>query len=427
MRFIVIACNLAGRMFLRVRIITVVVCVGMGFAPHLVFANSLGSAKDLFSSLRSYKNPVTKNEGGNNGASAASHHRLAKTYVDQNDIARANAYFSSALQNATVRQMPGIAVDYAALLMNTGDLRKAELILRQALSQSPNDEALIRMLARCLVQQEKVMEGLRYFRSIMSEAESRREVAAIYQEQGNADMLAVVEKRWGNTGITRPETVREEPALIAATPKPVVVPVTVPSVGSARASTPSPATQPSVNTAVTDATIATPTVARTAQTLPPTPTVVTSRRTVTPTDTVASNGTAMTSEDVAIIAATPITSPLSKSEFFDTRVPIPVPNAPPQTMITMAMLPKPASSSAPKLPAPMPTAAYASPGKLALVNPVRLPAAPKPALVLSEKKEPPRPTVVTRTSRHYVINAGSATNVDTMFPIQPTVATVLLR
>jgi len=207
-------------MFARIHIIAVFVCIGIGagIVPQFSLASPPNLGRDLFSFFRPNHSPVATDEVSANPAAAVSHHRLARTFAEQGDVTRANANFSLALQNAAPRQVAAIATDYAAFLKDVGDLHRAELMLRQALAQSPNDTEIVRMLARCLVRQDKMAEGLRHFRSIGSEAEARAEIMAIYREQGNTDMLAVAEQRWGSA---MPETTRSEPvSLIAATSRP---------------------------------------------------------------------------------------------------------------------------------------------------------------------------------------------------------------
>ena len=375
------------RMFLRIHVIAVFVCIGIGIVPQFSLANSPNPGRDFLSIFRSNKSPAAKNEGVSNAASATSYHRLARTYADQNAVDKANTNYSLALRNAAPRQVAGIAADYAAFLTDTGNLHRAELMLRQALSQSPDDTEIIRMLARCLVRQEKIAEGLRHFRSIGTEAEARAEIAAIYREQGNTEMLAVAEQRWGTA---RPEATRPEPVRVAAAPTPRPATVRPETVGPEEpvrvAAIPRPAT-------------ALP-FPGTVRTLPPAPAVAVPREAVA-------------------IAAAPIVPPLSKSEFFDTRVPIPVPKSALPVMVA-------ANSPRSALPAPAPIATQQPQTRPVLANPVRLATAPAPTL--PKANEPPRPAVAIQPSRHYVVNAGTSTDLDSLLPIiRPATATVLTR
>jgi predicted negative regulator of RcsB-dependent stress response len=323
-------------MFSHIRLITVLACVGIGIAPQVAWAGSPNAGRDLLSVIRSYQSPSVKNEEQTDGASALSHLHRAKGYAGQNDVQRANACFGLALQNAAPKQVASIASDYAAFLCETGDLHKAELILRQALSQSPQNEELTRALARCLVRQEKVAEGLRYFKSIGSEAEARAEVAAIYREQGNTDMLVAVERKWGST-----ETAK--PAFVAAVTFPV--------------------------------------------------------------------------------------SFLSKSEMFETKVPIPVPKAASESRRTVNTL-KPVSQpivasasqqdSVPQLPAPLPKVSLPATERLTAANTAKLPMTSPP--VLHEETNLPKPIVTPHQRKHYVVNANASANVNTLFPVRPVTA-----
>ena len=375
-------------MFFPNRIIAVFVLVGIGIAPQFATADSPHSRKDLLSMIRSYQSPVAKHEERTDGASATPNHRLAKTYASQNDAGKANTHFGLALQNATAKQIPTIATDYATFLTETGDLRKAEIVLRQALTQVPNDTELTKKLARCLVLQDKMIEGLRYFKTVYSEAEAKAEIAAIYREQGDTDSLAVVEQRWGTPKTARPEPVRSEPVLIAATPKPVVLPL----IPKARPFPPPPTEI--VNT-----------VPRTMRTPSQAPAVV-------------------ASEEVAVIVAPPIEPPRSKPELYDTKIPMPTLNSAPQPVVATARLPKPAPTAlVPKLPAPMPLTLTAD--QLVLENPVKLAMVPTPPdAAHPEVMEPPRPTVITQPRKHYVVNANSSADLDALFPVEPATATL---
>ena len=347
----------------------------MGLVPQHSLAHSPNPGKDIFSIFRSGRSPAAKNEGASNAASALSYYRLAKTHAERNDAPKAHANFSLALQHAAPRQVADIAADYATFLISTGDLHKAELMVRQALTQSPNDTELVRMLAQCLVRQNKMAEGLRHFRSISTEAEARAEVAAIYREQGDIDSLVAVEQKWG--GSARPEAVR---------PQMVISPVVSPEVSRPApvliAAAPKPLTAPPL-----------PIVPRAVQ------------RSLPPQTTVASSIEVAPKEVTVIAVATPVSSALSKSEFFDTKVPIPVPKTAPTPQVMIATSPRPMSE------------------KPALTNPIRLTAAPSPSLSEVKSMTPPRPTIQPR--RHYVVNAGGTADLATLFPeIRPAGATI---
>jgi len=188
-------------MFLRSCIVSIFLCIIMGAASQSAGATTPEPMKDLLSVFRwTYQRPVVKNKEQTDGASAVYHRRRARDYAERNDIDKACTHFGLALTNAMPGQIPGIAVEYAAFLSAHGDLHRAEIVLRQALLQKPEDRDITQMLAKCLVRQNKLVEGLRYFKSVYTLEEAQIEIAAIYREQGNTDMLAVVEKRWGQTG-----------------------------------------------------------------------------------------------------------------------------------------------------------------------------------------------------------------------------------
>ena len=230
-------------------------------------------------------------------------------------------------------------LDDALFLMDKGELHKAELILRQALTQFPQDKELKQLFARCLILQEKVMEGLRCLKSIYSETEALKEIAAIYREQGNRDMLAAVEQKWG---VKMAESPRSEPLHVASTLVPVLPgkeAVLIPSQVSA-----------------------TPPVL--------VPVVSLTRRT-------------------AVVSEGSVVPPFG-SETFENDVSIPLPNsASPLSLATS--FPKPAL--VPKSPHPLPEA-FSSWEKLTLVNPAKLPGLPE--VIPSTERYPPRPAVAPR-------------------------------
>jgi hypothetical protein len=243
-------------------------------------------------------------------------------------------------------------------------------MLRQALTQSPDDTEIIRMLARCLVRQDKMAEGLRHFRSIGTEAEARAEIAAIYRAQGNTDMLAAVEQRWGSArpDMARPATistvVRPEPTRVAVAPRPTTAPP-LPGAGAVRTSAPATAAP----------------------------------------------------DEVAVVTAAAVAPPLSRSEFLDNRVPIPVPGPAP-------LLAARAGTSS----ASVPVAAQPVSERPVLANTVRLAPAPMSVVPEVEVKETPRPTTTIQPRRHYVIGAGTFADLEALLPtIRPAAATVPAR
>jgi len=398
-------------MFSCIRIIAVFVCfgIGIGIAPQVVQANNLG--KEFLSMFRSNKSQTAQSERTSqtantpNATSAVSYHRLAIKYAEQNEVGKANANYSLALQNATSRQYAGIAVDYATFLTNRGDLHRAELVLRQAITQFPEDAEFVRMLARCLIRQEKMVEGRRLFLSVGTEAEARAEMAAILQEQGNTGMLVAVEQKWGSArpeatrpvpAMVRPEAVpavQTDPVLIAATSRPATVarPETVqPAPARVAAATPRLAAAPPLPNAVR---------------APQPPLSVASRADVAP-------------RNVVAVAATPAIPPVSRSEFFDNRVPIPVPKVTPLPVAIAANPP----NLAPALLAQTPIQAEPVRERLALTNPVRLAGTPAP---VAPEAEPPKPATTIQPRRHYVVNAGTATGLEALLPgVRPVAAMV---
>jgi len=361
---------------------------GLGIVLSFYLTSSPAWGKDLFSTLRSIKVQTVKTDEEASGGSAQSLHSHARTYADNKDGNKANTYYGHALKNATPQQTPAIAADYAAHLMETGDLRKAELILKQALTQSPDDEKLARMLARCLVRQEKMIEGLRYFQMVGTEAEAKAEIAAIYREQGNTGMLAAVERKWGTTATARPEVspdVRPEPVLVAVRP------------------TPSPSSSP----------VLSPPVLPAKTTAPPVPTLV-ARSTPPPT---------------AVVPA-PTEQTVSKSTLSSAKIPIPVPNASPQPMTTLAIAPKPALSmptSKVVAPLPPPVRRASENSETANFAPVTLPTTPTSVLAQSETKVPARPATGVKPRKHYVVESGTSADLDALFPIKPVTAMMPVR
>lgn len=361
----------------RVHFIAVFACIGLGMGvPQFSLANSPHSGNDLFSAFRAGKSTAAKNEE----ISAMYCYRLAKTYAEQNDVDRANANFSLALQNAAPKQVAEIAADYAAFLMDTGDVRRAELLFRQTLSLSPDNTDIVRKLARCLVLQERTIEGLRYLKTIDTEAEARAEIAAIYREQGNTEMLIAVNRQWGAASpeTVRPEAIRLEPALIAATPP-----------------TPMAAPRPRLATTAAEPESALIAATQRPAVAPPLPSAVRALPSVPAAAVPRVND--VLGNAVAVIAATPAAPSLFKSKLFDSKVPIPVPQAAPSPVAAQPALGKPE--------------------KLVLTNPIKLATAPKPIPSAVGTKELSRPAVTIQPRRHYVVNAGTSTDLETLFPV----------
>jgi len=395
-----------GPMFTHMRLLSVA-CVGLGLVLSFLLTSSSAWGKDLFTTLRSYRIQAVKaaEEAETSGGSAQSMRSLAKTHAEQKDSNKASTYFGHALKDAPPQQTPQIAADYAVFLLETGDLRKAELIIKQGLTQSPGDVELTRMLARCMVLQDRIIEGLRYFQSVSSDAEAKEAIAAIYREQGNTDMLAAVERKWGITGTPRPD-VSSKPVLMAATPthSPTSSPMLSPPVLPAK-TTPSPA--PAL---VTRSTPAVPSVE---QTVPAVPSDVAS---ATPTPTM----------------PTPTTPPMGMSVLSSAKIPVPLPNvsSPPMTEIAKSATPA-LTEPASKLVTPMPPAGIrpvVEKREFANLASVKLPAAPTPVLAQSDTTLPARPeTGMVKPRKHYVAEAGTSTDLDALFPIKPVTAVLPVK
>jgi len=128
---------------------------------------------------------------------------------------------------------------------------------------------------------------------------------------------------------------------------------------------------------------------------------------------------------VAVVAATPVAAPVSKSEFFDSRVPIPVPKVTPLPAVIAAHSPSPAPAPFVRTPATMQTETMQTDReKITLTNPVRLSAAPVPVTPEVETKEPPKPAMTIQPRRHYVVNAGTSTELEALLPVRPVAAMV---
>ena len=312
----------------KIRTVVVLICVCVWLTEPLAQANPPNPGSNLFSIFRFQNNSNARS--GSDRSTSLSHHRLAKTLANQNDIDGANTSFTAALRYATPNQVPDIASDFATFLMETGDLHRAELILRQALTQSPDEEKFIKMLARCLVLQNRTIEGLRHFKSIYPETKAREQIAIIYQERGNAEMLLAIERQWGVT-LPKPNVTISEPVRIIATPS--QMPRTLPQEAS------------SISTTLPLAGVVQAAFSATPPTVPET-----------------------------IKIAMPAGAPHSRSEFFATKIPIPIPNTTHQPLLADS---------------PRPTQVFV----------------------------PSQPVIQPR--RHYVINAVASPDINTLFPVIP--------
>ncbi|MDR0521588.1 MAG: tetratricopeptide repeat protein [Planctomycetaceae bacterium] len=333
--------------------------------------SDMGTPKEV----RMYLALIAKNEGKSDGSLAVPHHRLAKIYAETGNSERAESHFGLALKSAVPRQIPGISADFADFLIQREELHRAENILRQALPHAPRNEHIVIRLARCLVLQEKIMEGLRYFKMIYSDTEAKRQVAMIYREQGDTDMLAAIGRKWETAridDIVSPAG-RSVPMLAAAPP--------VPAFKTPPAAPMAPALREQVN-------LPFPKVQTTAPPLP-----------------------------------IPIPQPVFASQ------PVVRPPAANQTAASQT-----ASVRYPK-PAPQPAVIAG----LSAPNPLNLPMLPLENLAKAAESEesdlPPvweRPkqktavskTYVSQSRRHYVVNAHSTEEINRLFSVLPVAAAV---
>jgi hypothetical protein len=292
-------------------------------------------------------------------------------------------------------------------------------MLRQALTQSPHDDQLKKTLARCLVLQDKVIEGMRYYKSVGSEVEGKEEIMAIYREKGNSEMIAAVEKKWGEpkSEPARTEPVYSKPVYVAAIPQPVfpLVKVNTPSPVVEEIPKPLPAPMLSAPTV-----IAQKVIAQKPLTLKP-------------------------AAPKPFVASITPSEPLAKSELFDTKIPIPVPRSAPVTFAKNT--PKPVAPVPPPLPAPKyrvetkkwakstPLPANKLPADILSVeiqpksekrtfahaNFAKLSAAPQPSL---SSRYTSTSVVAPRPRKHYIINTSASTDLDALFPVKPVSATM---
>ncbi|MGL4594348.1 MAG: tetratricopeptide repeat protein [Thermoguttaceae bacterium] len=129
------------------------------------------------------------------GIAAPAHHRLALIRWRMGDINAADTYFKTATQQAVGVNFGIIAGDYSLFLMEQENLEAAEKLLRNALSQFPDNKRLLLCLGRCSIRQGKTIEGFRYLSKSLGEEYAYRESADIFRQMGDFAGARVMEER----------------------------------------------------------------------------------------------------------------------------------------------------------------------------------------------------------------------------------------
>jgi len=147
--------------------------------------------------IQAYNGFIKANEQSTkNGVLAAPYHRLALISWKDGNVPDTGIYFRYALNYALGGNLLIIGGDYAQFLMAKGDYAKAEVILRNALINDPENKRLLLYLGRCVALQKKHQESLRYLVAAVGRAQAYEELAAVYRQQGEFELARVAaEKR----------------------------------------------------------------------------------------------------------------------------------------------------------------------------------------------------------------------------------------
>ena len=158
-----------------------------------LLAESQGRHMDA---VRAYNGFIKANERSTtNGVLAAPYHRLALISWKGGNIADAEIYFRYALNYALGGNLLIIGGDFSQFLMMKGEYAKAEIILRNALINDPENKRLLLYLGRCVAVQRKHQESLRYLVASVGRARAYQELAAVYRQQGDFELARVAEEK----------------------------------------------------------------------------------------------------------------------------------------------------------------------------------------------------------------------------------------
>ncbi|MDR2705089.1 MAG: tetratricopeptide repeat protein, partial [Planctomycetaceae bacterium] len=151
---------------------------------------------DFPAAVRSYNAFIAANKKQTtNGTLAAPYHRLALIAWKQSEIRNAGIYFRYAMKYALGGNVPIIAGDFALFLMERNDLKQAEVILRNALINYPENNRLLYYLGRCTAHQNKPIEAIRYFSASVGEEQAYHEMALLYRQWGDFDRAKFLEDK----------------------------------------------------------------------------------------------------------------------------------------------------------------------------------------------------------------------------------------
>jgi len=158
-----------------------------------LLAESQGRHQDA---VRAFNGFIKANERSTtNGVLATPYHRLAMISWKEGSTNDAGIYFRHALNYALGGNLLIIGGDYAQFLMVRGDYARAEVVLRNALLNDPENKRLLFFLGRCVALQKKHQESLRYLDASVGRAQAYQELAAIYRQQGEFELARVAEER----------------------------------------------------------------------------------------------------------------------------------------------------------------------------------------------------------------------------------------
>jgi tetratricopeptide (TPR) repeat protein len=191
---------------------------------------------DFTGAVRSYNAFIAANKKQTtNGTLAAPYHRLALIAWKQSEIRNSGVYFRYAMRYALGGNVPIIAGDYALFLMEQNDLKQAEVVLRNALIHYPDNNRLLYYLGRCIANQDKPIEAIRYFSASLGEERAYQELAFLYRQWGDFERAEFLDTKRNEylakrnkmipqqVFASQPTNVNpQQPAALPTTPPPVI-------------------------------------------------------------------------------------------------------------------------------------------------------------------------------------------------------------
>lgn len=126
---------------------------------------------------------------------AAPYHRLAILSWKLEEPDHADFYFQQATNYAVGRNQLVIAEDYSRFLIEKGEYKQAEVIVRNVLISHPKSMEFHARLGQCLAYLDRTAESLRHYRVAYDEERAYYEVAQVLRQKKDFAMARVMDER----------------------------------------------------------------------------------------------------------------------------------------------------------------------------------------------------------------------------------------